>query len=264
MPEAASKPVFLEVIPAIDLLGGQAVRLYQGDYGQAEQVAADPVQQAKYWAEQGATRLHVVDLDGAKSGDPVNLSIIERIVNQVPIPVQVGGGIRSIEQAQQLIDLGVERMIVGTLAAEEPTLLAAMTETLPGRIWVGIDARQGKVATRGWLSTTPLLATELVKRVGEQGAAGIIYTDIHRDGTLTGPNLEQLREILAISQLPVIASGGISSLTDLLSLLSLSGLVGAILGKALYSGAIQLKEALRAVGPGRWQDIPPENGSQWA
>ncbi|MEN9222499.1 MAG: 1-(5-phosphoribosyl)-5-[(5-phosphoribosylamino)methylideneamino]imidazole-4-carboxamide isomerase [Thermostichus sp. BF3_bins_97] len=265
MPEANQTPsAFLEVIPAIDLLQGQAVRLYQGDYGQAEQVAADPVQQAEEWAEQGAARLHLVDLDGAKSGDPINLPIIEHILQRLAIPVQVGGGIRSIERAKQLLDLGVDRVIVGTLAAEDPTTFAAMTQHLPGRIWVGIDARQGQVATRGWLSTTPLLATELVKRVGEQGAAGIIYTDIHRDGTLTGPNLEQLREILAISQLPVIASGGISSLTDLLSLLSLPGLAGAILGKALYSGAIPLKEAVRAVGPGRWQDLPPETGSQWA
>ncbi len=264
MPEATPKPVFLEVIPAIDLLGGQAVRLYQGDYAQAEQVAADPVEQAQQWSAQGAPRLHVVDLDGAKSGDPVNLPIIERMVRQVPIPVQVGGGIRSLERAQQLIDLGVDRVIVGTLAVEEPTLLAAMTRALPGRVWVGIDARQGQVATRGWVKTTSVLATDLVRQVVEQGAAGIIYTDIHRDGTLAGPNLEQLREILAISPLPVIASGGIRSLTDLLALLSLPGLTGAIVGKALYSGTIQLKEALRAVGPGRWQDVPPENGSQWA
>ncbi len=263
-PIMPNSSTFLEVIPAIDLLQGRAVRLYQGDYGQAEQVAADPIQQAEEWAKQGASRLHVVDLDGARSGDPINLPIIEHIVQKLSIPVQVGGGIRSLERAQQLLDLGVERVIVGTLAAEDPATLEAMTQQLPGRIWVGIDARQGQVATRGWLSTTPLLATELVQRVGEQGAAGIIYTDIGRDGTLTGPNLEQLQEILAISRLPVIASGGISSLTDLLALLSLPGLAGAILGKALYSGAIRLQEALRAVGPGRWQDLPPETGTLWA
>lgn len=255
---------FLEVIPAIDLLQGRAVRLYQGDYAQAEQVADDPIQQAEAWAAQGAPRLHVVDLDGAKSGDPVNLPIIERIVRSLAIPVQVGGGIRSLERARQLLELGVDRVIVGTLAVEDPDTLEAMTQALPGRVWVGIDARQGQVATRGWLSTTPLRATELVQRVGEQGVAGIIYTDIGRDGTLAGPNLQQLQEILAISRLPVIASGGIGSLTDLLALLSLPGLTGAILGKALYSGAISLQEALRAVGPGRWQDLPPETGSLWA
>jgi phosphoribosylformimino-5-aminoimidazole carboxamide ribotide isomerase len=255
---------FLEVIPAIDLLQGRAVRLYQGDYAQAEQVADDPIQQAEAWAAQGAPRLHVVDLDGAKSGDPINLPTIERLVRQLAIPVQVGGGIRSLERARQLLELGVDRVIVGTLAVEDPDTLEAMTQALPGRVWVGIDARQGQVATRGWLSTTPLRATELVQRVGEQGVAGIIYTDIGRDGTLAGPNLQQLQEILAISRLPVIASGGIGSLTDLLALLSLPGLTGAILGKALYSGAISLQEALRAVGPGRWQDLPPETGSLWA
>ena len=255
---------FLEVIPAIDLLQGRAVRLYQGDYAQAEQVADDPIQQAEAWAAQGAPRLHVVDLDGAKSGDPINLPTIERLVRQLAIPIQVGGGIRSLERARQLLDLGVDRVIVGTLAVEDPDTLEAMTQALPGRVWVGIDARQGQVATRGWLSTTPLRATELVQRVGEQGVAGIIYTDIGRDGTLAGPNLQQLQEILAISRLPVIASGGIGSLTDLLALLSLPGLTGAILGKALYSGAISLQEALRAVGPGRWQDLPPETGSLWA
>ncbi|MGY2711963.1 phosphoribosylformimino-5-aminoimidazole carboxamide ribotide isomerase [Thermostichus sp. OS-CIW-39] len=255
---------FLEVIPAIDLLQGHAVRLYQGDYAQAEQVADDPIQQAEAWAAQGAPRLHVVDLDGAKSGDPINLPTIERLVRQLAIPIQVGGGIRSLERARQLLELGVDRVIVGTLAVEDPDTLEAMTQALPGRVWVGIDARQGQVATRGWLSTTPLRATELVQRVGEQGVAGIIYTDIGRDGTLAGPNLEQLRQILAVSQVPVIASGGIGSLTDLLALLSLPRLTGAILGKALYSGAISLQEALQAVGPGRWQDLPPETGSQWA
>jgi phosphoribosylformimino-5-aminoimidazole carboxamide ribotide isomerase len=255
---------FLEVIPAIDLLQGHAVRLYQGDYAQAEQVADDPIQQAEAWAAQSAPRLHVVDLDGAKSGDPVNLPIIERIVRSLAIPVQVGGGIRSLERARQLLELGVDRVIVGTLAVEDPDTLEAMTQAFPGRVWVGIDARQGQVATRGWLSTTPLRAPELVQRVQAQGAAGIIYTDISRDGTLAGPNLEQLRQILAVSQVPVIASGGIGSLTDLLALLSLPRLTGAILGKALYSGAISLQEALRAVGPGRWQDLPPETGSLWA
>jgi phosphoribosylformimino-5-aminoimidazole carboxamide ribotide isomerase len=163
---------FLEVIPAIDLLQGRAVRLYQGDYAQAEQVAADPIHQAEVWAAQGAPRLHVVDLDGARSGDPVNFPMIERIVRRVAVPVQVGGGIRSLERARQLLDLGVDRVIVGTVAVEDPKTLEAMTQALPGRIWVGIDARQGQVATRGWLSTTPLQATELVQRVEAQGAAG--------------------------------------------------------------------------------------------
>jgi phosphoribosylformimino-5-aminoimidazole carboxamide ribotide isomerase len=250
----------MDVIPAIDLLGGQCVRLFQGDYSQAEVFASDPVGQAQGWVDQGAPRLHLVDLEGAKTGDPVNFPLITAIVNAVDIPVQVGGGIRSLATAEQLLAVGVDRVIVGTLAVEQPELVQLMCQRHPGRIVVGIDARAGQVATRGWLSTSPLLAIDLARQVSEMGAAAIIYTDIQRDGTLSGPNLQALRDIAAAASVPVIASGGISSIADLLSLLVLepAGVAGVIVGKALYAGSFQLKEAIRAVGSGRWQDLPPD------
>lgn len=256
----------MDVIPAIDLLGGRCVRLYQGDYDQAETVGSDPIAQARSWADQGATRIHIVDLDGAKRGDPVNQGVICQIAQDLAIPIQVGGGIRSLESAQSLLGSGVNQVIVGTLAVEQPELLAKMCEQYPGRVIVGIDARSGRVATRGWVDTSPIQATELVETVAQLGAAAIVYTDIQRDGTLQGPNLDQLRAVARISQIPVIASGGIGSLTDLLSLLTLEplGVTGVIVGKALYAGAFSLSEALRAVGSGRWQDVMPDDGIQLA
>ncbi len=248
----------MEVIPAIDLLAGQCVRLHRGDYAQVEVVAADPLQQAQLWREQGATRLHVVDLEGARSGDPVHVNTIQAIVETVQMPVQVGGGIRSLRTAEQWLAAGVDRVIVGTLAVEDPQLVQTLCQRHPQRIVVGIDAREGQVATRGWLTTSTVAAVDLVRQANDWGAAAIIYTDIQRDGTLSGPNLTQLRTVAEVSQIPVIASGGISSLTDLLSLLTLVplGVSGVIVGKALYSGNFQLKEAIRAVGSGRWQDVP--------
>ncbi|NJL98533.1 MAG: 1-(5-phosphoribosyl)-5-[(5-phosphoribosylamino)methylideneamino]imidazole-4-carboxamide isomerase [Synechococcaceae cyanobacterium SM2_3_2] len=253
----------MNVIPAIDLLGGQCVRLYQGDYAQAETVGADPLTQAQQWADQGATRLHVVDLDGAKSGDPVNHAVIGQIAQQLSIPVQVGGGIRSVAGAESLLSAGVSQVIVGTLAVEEPELLAQLCQQFPGQIIVGIDARDGWVATRGWIETSRIRATDLVEQVAQLGAVSIIYTDIQRDGTLQGPNLAQLRAVAQVSGIPVIASGGIGSLTDLLSLLTLEplGVTGVIVGKALYAGAFDLKSAHQAVGSGRWQDVMPEDGT---
>ncbi len=253
----------MDVIPAIDLLGGQCVRLFQGDYTQAEVFSTDPVQQAQVWADQGAPRLHVVDLDGAKTGDLVNLAVIEALVQTLSIPIQVGGGIRSLALAEQVLRIGVNRVIVGTLAVEQPDVLQTLCQRHPDRVVVGIDARDGKVATRGWLSTTPLLATDLATQVSQAGAAAIIYTDIQRDGTLSGPNLDQLRAVAAAASVPVIASGGISSIMDLLSLLRLVplGVTGVIVGKALYAGSFQLSEAIRAVGSGRWQDVPPDQGT---
>ncbi|MEB3227428.1 MAG: HisA/HisF-related TIM barrel protein, partial [Synechocystis sp.] len=171
----------------------------------------------------------------------------------------VGGGLRHRDQVKQLLDLGVGRVILGTIAVENPDLVGQLCAEFPGQIVVGIDARNGKVATRGWLETSTVDAGELAKRMETLGAAAIIYTDIHRDGTMTGPNIEALRELAQSLTLPVIASGGVSKLRDLLSLLSLEshGVNGVIIGKALYTGDIQLEEAIRAIGPGRWQDVPP-------
>jgi phosphoribosylformimino-5-aminoimidazole carboxamide ribotide isomerase len=253
----------MEVIPAIDLLDGRCVRLYQGDYTQSQVFSENPADVAKQWADQGATRLHVVDLDGAKVGQVVNLAAIEAICNAVSIPIEVGGGLRAIATVEQLFNLGVEWSILGTVAVEQPQLVQQLCQSFPGRIIVGIDARNGKVATRGWLETSEILATQLAVQMQEFGAAAIIYTDIHRDGTMSGPNLEALREMGAAINIPLIASGGISSVTDLLSLLALEaqGISGAIVGRAIYTGDIILKEALQAVGNGRIQDIPPSFGT---
>ena len=253
----------MEVIPAIDLLEGRCVRLYQGDYERSQVFHEHPVEVARQWVEQGATRLHLVDLDGAKAGRPVNLPAIEAIVEAVSIPVQVGGGLRDRSSIGQLLNLGVQWAIIGTIAVEAPDLVQEICQAFPGQIAVGIDARNGKVATRGWLETSEIAATELARQVVTQGAAAIIYTDIQRDGTLSGPNLPALREMAAAVDLPVIASGGVSSLTDLLSLLALEplGVVGAIVGRALYTGEVDLGEAVRAVGAGRWQDVPPDLGT---
>jgi len=253
----------MEIIPAIDLLDGRCVRLYQGDYEQAQTFDENPVAVARQWASQGATRLHVVDLDGAKAGHPVNLGAIEAIAHAVDIPIQVGGGLRDRVNAARLLSLGVQRVILGTVAVEQPELVRQLCQEFTGQIIVGIDARDGKVATRGWLETSEVMAPDLAKEMAKVGVASIIYTDIHRDGTLSGPNLEALRELASSIDIPVIASGGVSSITDLLSLLALepAGVKGAIVGRALYTGDISLQSALRAVGQGRWQDIPPDFGS---
>ena len=249
----------MEVIPAIDLLEGRCVRLYQGDYEQSQVFNDNPVEVAQQWVEQGATRLHVVDLDGAKTGELVNLPAIEAITQAVPISIQVGGGVRDRSRVQQLLNIGVQRVILGTIAVEQPQLVQELCQEFPEQIVIGIDARNGLVATRGWQETSEVLATQLAVQMQELGAAAIIYTDIHRDGTLCGPNIEALRSLAATISIPVIASGGISSVTDLLSLLALEpqGVIGVIVGRALYTGDVSLREALRAVGQGRIQDIPP-------
>ncbi|WP_448564400.1 1-(5-phosphoribosyl)-5-[(5-phosphoribosylamino)methylideneamino]imidazole-4-carboxamide isomerase [Trichothermofontia sp.] len=257
----------MEIIPAIDLLGGKCVRLYQGDYGRVEQFSDDPAHVAMQWVEQGATRLHLVDLDGAKTGEPVNLPAIAAILTRLtavptPIHVQVGGGLRTRERVQALLDLGVQSAILGTIAVENPDRVVDLCQAFPQQIIVGIDARNGQVATRGWLETSTCTAIDLAVQMAAIGVAAIIYTDIQRDGTLQGPNMPALQEMVDHCPIPVIASGGISSVTDLLSLLSLeaAGLTGAIVGRALYTGDINLREALQAVGPGRIQDIPLDLG----
>jgi phosphoribosylformimino-5-aminoimidazole carboxamide ribotide isomerase len=259
----------MDIFPAIDLLDGKCVRLYQGDYGQSQVFNEDPVDMAKSWIEQGANKLHLVDLDGAKAGHPVNLAVIAKIIEVVratadrPVQIQVGGGLRTEASVIQLLQLGLDRVILGTVAVDQPQLVQDLCQKYPQQIVVGIDARAGKVATKGWLETSAVLATDLAQQMAQMGAAAIIYTDIHRDGTMTGPNLEALRELASGLAIPVIASGGVSSLGDLLSLLSLStvGVTGAIVGRALYTGEVKLTEAIRAVGEGRWQDVPPDLGA---
>jgi len=256
----------MDVIPAIDILEGRCVRLYQGDYERSQVFSENPVDMAKQWVDQGATRLHLVDLDGAKAGKVVNLKAIEAIAAAVPVPIEIGGGLRDRTSVQQVFNLGVQWAILGTIAVEKPQVVQELCQEFPGKMIIGIDARDGRVATRGWLETSPVLATQLAVQMQELGAAAIIYTDIHRDGTLIGPNLAALRELAAKISIPIIASGGVSSVSDLLSLLGLEiqGVTGVIVGRALYTGDIALPEALRAIGPGRIQDIPPNLDSTFA
>ncbi|MFZ4804756.1 MAG: 1-(5-phosphoribosyl)-5-[(5-phosphoribosylamino)methylideneamino]imidazole-4-carboxamide isomerase [Synechococcus lacustris] len=246
----------MQIIPAIDLLEGHCVRLHQGDYGQVTRFSDDPVAQALEWQRQGAERLHLVDLDGAKTGQPLNDQAIRAITAALEIPVQLGGGVRSVNRAEELLALGIERVILGTVAVEQPALVLQLAERHPGRILVGIDANKGQVATRGWLEQSSVAATELAASFEGSGVAAIISTDIATDGTLAGPNLEALRSMAAASSIPVIASGGIGDLADLLSLLPLEplGVAAVIVGRALYDGTVNLAEALQAIGPARLQD----------
>ena len=246
----------MEIIPAIDLLGGACVRLHQGDYNQVTRFSDDPVAQALSWQEQGATRLHLVDLDGAKSGDPVNDTSVRAITAALTIPVQLGGGVRSVERAESLLACGLDRVILGTAAIENPALVGELASKYPNRIIVGIDARDGKVATRGWIEESNVEATTLAKELSQVGIAAIISTDIATDGTLAGPNLDALRSMAEASSVPVIASGGVGCMADLLALLALEphGVSGVIVGRALYDGRVMLREGIDAVKAGRLQD----------
>ncbi len=251
----------MEIIPAIDLLDGACVRLHQGDYEQVTRFSDDPVAQALSWQRQGATRLHLVDLDGAKSGKPVNDAVVRAITTALEIPVQLGGGVRSLPRAKELLACGLDRVILGTVAIEQPELVQELADLYPGRIVVGIDAKDGRVATRGWIEQSNVLATDLARRLSSQPLAAIITTDIATDGTLAGPNLEALREMAQASRVPVIASGGIGCMADLLSLLPLEplGVCGVIVGRALYDGRVDLSEAIRAMGDGRLQDLTSQS-----
>lgn len=237
-----------EVIPAIDLRGGQCVRLYQGDYAQETVYSDDPGAMARQWADMGASRLHVVDLDGARSGAPVNLDAIRAILAAVSIPVQVGGGIRTAETVARLLDLGVQRVVLGTAAVRDPDLTAAVCARYGDAIIIGVDAREGMVAVAGWIETAATKATDLIPRMEAAGARRFIYTDIGRDGTFAGPNLDQLREVAACcTTASVIASGGVGKVADVAAVRAL-GVEGLIVGKALYDGAVDLREALAAGG----------------
>jgi phosphoribosylformimino-5-aminoimidazole carboxamide ribotide isomerase len=249
----------MQIIPAIDLLDGQCVRLHQGDYDQVTRFSDDPVALALAWQHQGAERLHLVDLDGARTGEPVNDRVVRAITSALAIPVQLGGGVRSVDRAEALLAYGLDRVILGTVALEQPDLVRQLATRHPGRIVVGIDARDGLVATRGWLESSAVAATSLAASFEGSGVAALITTDIATDGTLAGPNLGFLRAMAQASSIPVIASGGVGDLADLLSLLSLAplGVEGVIVGRALYDGRVDLAEALQAIGPRRLQDPGP-------
>jgi phosphoribosylformimino-5-aminoimidazole carboxamide ribotide isomerase len=262
--ESLPAPAPMQIIPAIDLLDGQCVRLHQGDYDQVTRFSSDPVAQALDWQRQGAERLHLVDLDGARTGQPVNDQVIKAITAALNIPVQLGGGVRTAERAEELLACGLDRVILGTVAIEQPALVDDLAGRHPGRVVVGIDAKDGLVATRGWIETSSVQATDLAKRFAASGVAAIISTDIATDGTLAGPNRDALRAMAEASSVPVIASGGIGTLEDILSLLTIAplGVTGVIVGRALYDGTVDLAEALQAVGPERLQDaLTPPNRS---
>ena len=235
---------YMEVIPAIDLMGGKCVRLYQGDYSQETVFSEDPVEVALQLQTMGAHRLHLVDLDGAAAGKPCNLGVIEQIVSAVWIPVQLGGGIRQLETAKQLLGMGVERVILGTIAVEAPGLVEEAARQLGEAIIVGVDVRDGHVAVRGWQKGTSISTLELVNKMTALGVGRIIYTDINRDGTLTEPNFVAITELVSRVKVPIIASGGISSIGQL-RVLSRLGVEAVIVGKALYTGDIDLKRALK-------------------
>jgi len=251
----------MQIIPAIDLLNGQCVRLHQGDYEKVTHFSTDPIEQALEWQRQGAQRLHLVDLDGARSGEPINHPLVRRITETLDIPVQLGGGIRNAAKAAELLSCGVDRIILGTVAVEQPKLVLELAQRYPQRVVVGIDARNGLVATKGWTQASQVDATMLAEKFNGIGLAALICTDIATDGTLEGPNLQFLRLMAKASGTPVIASGGIGDLTDLLSLLPLEadGVVGVIVGRALYDGKVNLQEANLAIGPQRLQDPPSLN-----
>lgn len=232
------------VIPAIDIKEGRCVRLLQGKKEAVTVYSDDPVSMARHWAGLGAELLHVVDLDGAFTGEQKNFEVIKRIREAVSVPVQVGGGIRDIQGIERLVSIGVERVIIGTAAAVMPGFIREASERFPGKILAGVDARDGKVAIRGWEEVTEWSATEFAKRMEADGALAIIYTDISRDGMLSGPNIEAMATMVKTVNIPVIASGGVASIEDIKGLLNIEGLWGVITGKALYSGVLDLKEAI--------------------
>ncbi|MBL3702819.1 1-(5-phosphoribosyl)-5-[(5-phosphoribosylamino)methylideneamino]imidazole-4-carboxamide isomerase [Sulfitobacter sp. BDSS02] len=231
--------------PAIDLKDGAAVRLLRGDMEKATVFNTDPAAQALSFVEAGCQWLHLVDLNGAFEGKPVNAGAVEAILKRCDVPAQLGGGIRDMATIENWIDCGLARVILGTVAVEDPSLVKQAAREFPGQVAVGIDARNGKVATRGWAEETDVSATELAKSFEDAGVAAIIYTDINRDGAMQGPNVETTMELANAVSIPVIASGGVSSLADLKALRDCGAkLDGAISGRALYDGALDLAEAI--------------------
>lgn len=236
----------MEIIPAIDLKDGKCVRLYQGDYSQETVFSEDPVEVARRWQSLGAQRLHIVDLDGAAEGSLNHASLIEKIAHSVYIPVQVGGGLRNIGTISQALDLGVARVIIGTAAVEDQSLIKQACQKFGNLVIVGIDARDGYVATHGWKQASAVRAVELAWQMEHLGVGRFIYTDIARDGTLTEPHFDSISDMQKQVNVPLIAAGGITTIEHL-QRLSEIGIEAAIVGRALYSGDIDLKKALETV-----------------
>jgi phosphoribosylformimino-5-aminoimidazole carboxamide ribotide isomerase len=235
------------VFPAIDIRGGKCVRLTEGRFDKETIFADNPMDMAARWENEGAEYLHLVDLDGALAGKPVNLEVIAAIAKSVRIPVQLGGGIRTLDTIAQLLEVGVKRVILGSIAVKQPELVAAACKKYGDRIVVGIDARDGLVAVEGWGIAGGIGAEELAKKMAEVGVARIIYTDISRDGTLSGVNVPATAALAKASGIPVIASGGVRDLTDMEAIKQAAsdGIEGVIVGKAIYTGSLQLADAIR-------------------
>lgn len=234
--------------PAIDLKDGQAVRLLRGDMDKSTVFNDDPAAQAMEFVTAGCDWLHLVDLNGAFAGAPVNAAAVDAILAQCDVPVQLGGGIRDMATIERWLDKGLQRVILGTVAVENPDLVRMAARAFPGHVAVGIDARNGRVATKGWAEETDVMVTDLARSFEDAGVAAIIYTDINRDGAMQGPNIAATADLARAVSIPVIASGGVSSLTDLIALRDCgAALNGAISGRALYDGALDLKAALAAL-----------------
>ena len=236
------------ILPAIDLRGGQCVRLRQGDYAQETVFGSDPAAMAQRWVSQGATYLHIVDLDGAKEGRPVNEASVRRIVETAGVPCQLGGGLRTEAHIAEALAWGLDRVVLGTRALKDPAWFRGVCERFPGKIVAGIDAKQGRVATDGWLEVSQQSVFDLARQFDGWPLAALVYTDIGRDGMLQGPDFDGLAELGAGVKLPVVASGGISTLDDVRRLARL-GLAGCIVGRALYEGRLDLTEMIDATHP---------------
>jgi phosphoribosylformimino-5-aminoimidazole carboxamide ribotide isomerase len=236
----------MQIWPAIDLRDGKCVRLRQGDYARETIYGDDPAEMARRWVNEGAEYLHLVDLDGARDGHWANRAAVQKIVAAVKIPCELGGGIRDEQTIRELLDLGLSRLVIGTKALKEPDWFRAMCRMFPHQLAIGIDAKNGLVATDGWLETSSTPATALANQYANEPVAAIIYTDIAKDGMLAGPNFEAMGEMQAAVQLPVIASGGVTTADDVRRLAAL-GMAGAIIGRTLYEGQLTLGDALQAV-----------------
>lgn len=239
------------IYPAIDLRDGKTVRLIEGDFGKETVFDANPVDSALRWQESGAEWLHVVDLDGARSGTTSNLAVVSAIRSAVRIPIELGGGIRTVEAAERYFEMGIDRVILGTSAVENTGLVGTLVAQWGDRVAVGLDARDGKLATAGWLEQSEVTAIDIAATLRQAGVRNFIVTDIHKDGKLQGPNLRMLEEAQFVLQNGVIASGGISSIEDVREVATV-GVDGAIIGRALYDGRIELAEAISA---GREQQV---------
>ncbi|MBF9023434.1 1-(5-phosphoribosyl)-5-[(5-phosphoribosylamino)methylideneamino]imidazole-4-carboxamide isomerase [Rhodobacterales bacterium FZCC0069] len=236
--------------PAIDLKDGQAVRLYKGEMEQATVFNDNPAAQARAFVDAGCEYLHLVDLNGAFAGTPINGAAVEAILADVDVPTQLGGGIRDMATIEMWLTRGISRVILGTVAVENPDLVREAARHFPNQIAVGLDAREGRVATRGWAEETDVMVNDLAKSFEDAGVTAIIYTDINRDGAMAGPNIEATEALARATTLRVIASGGVSSLADLIALRDTGVIAGAISGRALYDGAIDLAAALAALREG--------------